>query len=341
MNELAVFGLSQSRDYADAVCKELGVRRYEHVDEGYGDGEPYIRSDQNVRGRDVFVISSLFHSEEEELPTKFLKLLVFVGSLRDASARRVTMVFPYLAFQRLDRKDRPRSAIYTKTIPMIIESVCHPTDRTLVLDPHNLSAFQSGMRLVNDHLESKFLICGYLLNQVRMNGLDPDRAVVLSPDEGGLKRARFFRDAFSQALFEGNRLLEIAHVDKIHEPTGKIKANMLVGNVKGKQVIVYDDMISSGKTMVEATDAVEDAGGQVYACCASHGLFVGDAEKYTQFLLDRGIKIVVTDSVIPMQLSSETRSRLAVVSTVRLIASAISRIHNEQSVSSLLSNPYA
>lgn len=332
-NNIKIFGLSDSVSYAKDVCRHLGIRLSEHEETNFEDGECYIRSKENVRGSDVFIICSLYNSDKERLADKVMKLLYFTGSLRDASAGRITLVFPYMAYQRQDRKNKSRAPIYTKYFPMILESVRQPGDRILAIDPHNLSAFQSGNRFVNDHIETKNLICDWLSTQIAVERIHPKDIVVLSPDEGGVKRARFFRDALSNRL---NHVLDIAYVDKTHENDGTIEANEIIGKIADKKVIIFDDMLSSVKTMREATDATEKAGGNVYAACASHGLFVGNANDHTQYLISKKVKVVVTDTVEPYRLKDEIRSQLKVISTTKLVAESIRRIHHEESISDLI-----
>lgn len=333
LGNLCIFGLGDSKFYAQQVCDKLGKKLCDHEENYFDDGECYIRSKENVRGADVFVICSLYNSIEEPLADKVIKLLFFIGSLRDASANRITLVFPYMAYQRQDRKNKSRAPIYTKYFPMILESVRQSGDRILALDPHNLSAFQSGNRMVNDHIEAKGPITEWLSKQISLDHLDYNDLVVLSPDEGGVKRARFFRDSLAKNLGIN---IDIAYVDKVHENNGLIKANQIIGQVKNKKVIIFDDMMSSVKTMREATEATESMGGQVYAVCATHGLFVGQAEEHTKYLLDKGVKVVVTDSVTPYRLQDDTLSKIQIISTTSLVAEAIRRIHNEESVSDLI-----
>jgi ribose-phosphate pyrophosphokinase len=216
---------------------------------------------------------------------------------------------------------------------MILESVRQDCDRILALDPHNLSAFQSGNRMVNDHIEAKYPIAEWLSKQIQIDRIDPKDLVVLSPDEGGVKRARFCRDVLAKVLSTN---IDIAYVDKTHQNDGTIEANQIIGVVKDKKVIVFDDMMSSLKTMYEAKEAVNKSGGKVYAACATHGLCVGKAQIYAEHLLAEDIKIVITDSVKPYRLDEATINRLQIIETSPLIAEAIRRIHNEESVSGLI-----
>lgn len=333
---LKIFGLGDSLPYAKQVCEHLGERIGQHEESYFDDGECYVRSEENVRGADCFVICSLYNSVTERLADKVIKLLFFIGALRDASADRITLVFPYMAYQRQDRKNKSRAPIYTKYFPQILESMTHPGDRILTIDPHNLSAFQSGNRMVNDHLEGKNLLSEELAEIVKINNIDRDKICILSPDEGGVKRVRFFRDKLADLLGKKKEEVSLAYVDKTHENDGTIQGNKIIGNVEGKIVFTFDDMISSAKTMWEAYNACKNAGGTLHSICATHSLCVGVADDYITKILDAGVKVLVTDTVEPLRLSVETTKRLSIISTVPLIAEGIRCTHNSESISRLL-----
>ena len=339
-DEIRIFGLGSSKDYALQVCDCMSHSRKftlsQHVEEYHDDGEPYIFSKENVRGCDVFIISSLYSSENESVQDKLMKSLLFARSLRDASAKRITMVFPYLAYQRQDRKTESRAPVYTKYIPEIIEGLLRPDDRILTIDAHNLSAYQSGFRLMLDHLEAKPVFTDWFCQGINRNPilktLDCDNVSFVSPDDGGLERVGFYRKHVQRAW---NNQIGTACVYKTHE--GKnIQAHGIMGDVKAKDVFIIDDMISSGKTLVQATTAVLEAGGNVKAVCASHGLFVGKAEENISWLHEKGIKVIVTDTIHTNKLSENNKKNLIVLSTANLIGEAILCIHNEESVSRLL-----
>lgn len=333
MNDLRIFGLEASSDYADQVCKALALRRTPHREEYYDDGEPYILSSENVRGCDVFIIQSLFTCEKERVADKFVKMALFAGAIRDASARRITLVIPYLAYQRQDRKTESRAPVYTKYIPQMVEGLLDRQDRILTMDTHNLSAFQTGFRLTLDHLEARPLIADWLARNIReFDEVNLDNVVACSPDEGGVKRTGIYRKKLQQAL---GVEIGIAAVYKTHEGRN-IDAHGIMGDVKDRDVFLFDDMISSGKTLVVGTRAVEKAGGRVRAAFATHGLFVGNADENIGHLLEKGVKIIVTDTVRPFALSPDLRKKLTVIPTYPLFAEAIRCIHNEESISRLL-----
>ncbi len=334
MADLRVFGLGRSQDYADAVCRSIGFKRTPHTEEFQDDGEPYILSKENVRGCDVFVISSLYGCEKERLADKFIKLLFFARSLRDASAGRITLVTPYLAYQRQDRKTESRAPVYTKYVPELIEGILGKDARILTMDAHNLSAFQSGFRMMLDHLEAKRLVGDWFSRHAadQFDDLDLDNLVVCSPDEGGVKRTGFYRDELAHTLKVD---IGSAAVYKVRKGK-KVEAYGVMGDVKGKEVLLFDDMISSGKTLDVATTAIEKAGGRVRAAVATHGLFVGNANENISKLIEKGVKVIVTDTVEPFRLHPEIRGKLSVIPTAQLFGEAIRCIHNEESLSRLI-----
>lgn len=262
--------------------------------------------------------------------------MLFARSLRDASARRITLVMPYLAFQRQDRKTQSRAPVYTKYIPEMIEGLLRPDDRILTIDAHNLSAFQSGNRLMLDHLEAKPIICEWFANNVTRYWpkINLENLCFASPDEGGTKRNGFYRKGVQAKL---NTKISAASVYKTHEGN-EIVAHGVMGNVKGKDVFLTDDMISSGTTLCEATDSIEEEGGTVRAAIATHGLFVGKANQKIGSLLERGVKVIVTDTVHTNRLEPKIKEQLIVIPTAPLFGEAIRCIHNEESVSRLILN---
>ena len=330
---MRVFGLGQSQQYADQVCRSIGFKRTPHTEEFQDDGEPYVLSKENVRGCDVFVISSLYSCEKERLADKFIKLLFFARSLRDASAGRITLVIPYLAYQRQDRKTESRAPVYTKYVPEMIEGLLGKDARILTIDAHNLSAFQSGFRMMIDHLEAKPLVGDWFSRHIKdFDDLDIDNLVACSPDEGGVKRTGYYRDEL-----QANLKVEVGAAGVYKVRKGKeVKAYGVMGDVKGKDVFLFDDLISSGKTLLVGTQAIEKAGGRVRGAICTHGLFVGNANESIGQLIEKGIRIIVTDTVEPFRLTPALREKLSFIPTAKLFGEAIRCIHNEESLSRLL-----
>jgi ribose-phosphate pyrophosphokinase len=343
MHDLVVFGLNGSQRYAQKVAAFLDVPLSEHVEKYFDDGETYVRSSVNVRGRDVYVIHSLYSDGTQKVAEKFANLLFFIGSLVDASAGRITVVAPYLGFSRQDRKTESRAPITTKYIAKLLEEA--GADRVLTMDVHNLSAFQNSFRIPGDNLESKKLIIDYLCGGNDASGVPveyhvsdplsdhPDNLAVLSPDSGSASRCKRFRKSLEKRLKQENKI-EVVHLDKEREHGGEAKGDTIVGNVKGKRVIIVDDMISTGKTIALCDEAITKAGGELWAVCVTHGLFVGKADEH----LAKVKRIIVTDTIPVFQPSMvKLKDRINIIPTVRIIGQAIRRIHDEGgSISDLL-----
>jgi ribose-phosphate pyrophosphokinase len=317
-----LFGLGATQDYAMKVAEHLEVELSNHVEESFSDNECYVRSDVNVRNCDVFVIQSLYQDSNETVADKFAKLLFFIGSLRDASARRITIVIPYLAYSRQDRKTESRAPITTKYVARLIEAV--GADRLLTMDVHNLAALQNAFRIPTDNLEAKNLLADYVAETI---DYPPDRVVVLSPDSGGMSRTKRFRNALSQRLHTD---VGLAYLDKTHE--GRlIRGHEIVGDVKNRAVVVFDDMISSASTISECDRAITANHGELWGACATHGLFVGRVIEN----LSNVRRIIITDTIA--RLKEGFQHKLQVISTAEMFAEAIRRIHAEGgSISDLL-----
>lgn len=324
MKSLRIFGMQATQKFAEAVADHLDVGLTRHIERYFPDKEPYLRAEENVRGCDVYVIQSLYTDQDETVNDKFIKLLYLIGSLKDASADRVTAVLPYFGYQRQDRKTESRAPITTKYVAMMLEAV--GTDRVLSMDVHCLSVFQNSIRIPTDHLEAKNLIVDYISKQLKEH---PEDIAVLAPDSGGSGRADRFRKSLSTKT---NKKVDLVHLDKIRE--GSIVHGTTISNdVKGKLVIVVDDMIASGSTLAKCAETVEQAGGLLWAACATHGLMVGEVNSN----LAKLNKVIITDTIVQTRLSNEIKERTVILSTTKLFARAIRRIHDEGgSISDLL-----
>lgn len=330
-----LFGLNDSREFSGRVSEFLDVPLSKHVEFYFDDKEPYLRSDVNVRGCDVYVIQSLYSDEKESVSEKFAKLLFFIGSLVDASARRITAVVPYLGFSRQDRKTESRAPITAKYVAILLESV--GCNRLVTMDVHNLSAFQNGFRIQTDTLEAKNLLADYVSDNIKLSlsdgndSIDPAAAlknlVVLSPDAGGMTRAMRFRKSLGKKLGTD---VGLSYLDKVRT-FDKVEGFNIIGDVEKKDVVIVDDIISTGGTLKECKRAVEKNGGSVWGACATHGLFVGEAINN----LEDFERIIVTDTVAPFRF--ERCSNLKIISTSRMFSQAIRRTHEEGgSISDLL-----
>jgi ribose-phosphate pyrophosphokinase len=325
MKNLRVFGMEATQKFAEVVAEHLDISLSKHIERYFPDKEPYVRADENVRGCDVYIIQSLYTDEQETVNDKFVKLLYFIGSLKDASAERVTVVIPYFGYQRQDRKTESRASITTKYVAMMLESV--GANRILSMDVHSLSVFQNSIRIPTDHLEAKNLLVEEVSKELRNKS---EEIAVLSPDSGGSGRADRFRNKLAVKL---GRKVDLVHLDKIREGS-VVHGTRISDDVNGWLIIAVDDMISSGSTLGKCVETVEKYGGTLWAACATHGLFVGDVNSN----LAKMNKVIVTDTIAcTNRLSDTIKEKLKVLSATRLFAKAIRRIHDEGgSISDLL-----
>ena len=338
-----VFGLQGTFDYAEKVAAHLGIKLTQHTEKLFDDGECYVKSGPefsdsgvgNVRGHNVFVIQSLFTDEKESVADKFVKLCMFCGSLKDASAHEVIPIIPHLAWARQDRKTESRAPITTKYVARMLEA--NKIERVLLFDVHNLAAEQNAFDVPIDVLEAKNLFADWLANRLVADGRTK-KIKVMSPDSGGLSRCERFRLALLKRLKSlGVSLddIEIVVFDKLRIK-GEVKGGRIIGDVEDADVIAFDDMMSTVSTMKKACKAVVEHKGRVYAICATHGLFCGKANEVLDGL---DTKVVIADTVRPWRLNAANQKKLHVIDTTKMVADAIWKIHSGTgSISELLRN---
>jgi ribose-phosphate pyrophosphokinase len=322
--KIAIFAPSSDCDFGEKVCSHLGLPLSAHEEREFEDGEHKTRPLVNVRGRDVFVIQSLYGDERQSVNDKLCRLLFFLGALRDASAERVTAVIPYLCYARKDKKSKPRDPVTTRYVARLFEAV--GADRVVTLDVHNLAAFQNAFRIRTDHLEAKSLFVDYFVSPAPQEDV-----VVVSPDVGGVKRAEEFRQALSNAL---NRQVHSAFMEK-YRSAGVVSGEAVVGDVADKSAIIIDDLISSGTTLARAAESCRARGATIIYAAASHGVF---SSKASQVLANPAFeKIVITNTIPPFRLDPDlAHDKLVVLDSTRLFAEAIRRIHTGGSIVELL-----
>lgn len=322
--EPCLFTLNTSRTFAEKVAGKLGTALSEHEERDFVDGEHKARSLINVRGRDVYVIQSLYSDQQQSINDKLVRLLFFLGAMKDASAAKVTAVIPYLGYARKDRKTKARDPVTTRYMAAIVEAV--GTDCVLTLDVHNLVAYQNAFRIQSEHLEATRLFAAYFSARVK-----DEEIIVVSPDVGGVKRSELFRLALQKKL---GRSVYSGFMEK-HRSEGVLSGDALVANVKKRQVIIVDDMIGSGATIARTVTACQQAGARRISAVASHGLFVDNAEKT---LSDPALdELVITDTVPPFRLKSAgLKNKLIILDAASLFAEAIRRLHNDGSIVDLL-----
>jgi len=312
--ELALFALNASRPFGERVAEALGIELAAHEERDFEDGEHKTRPRESVRGRDVFVVLSLHGDGEQSVNDKLVRLLFFIGALKDASAASVTAVVPYLGYARKDRKTKTRDPVATRYVAQLLEAA--GADRVVTIDVHNLAAFQNAFRCRTDHLEAAGLFVRHF--EALLDG----ELCVVSPDAGGVKRADRFRTLLARAT---GREIAGAFMEK-YRSRGVVSGEAFVGDVEGRAAIVIDDLISTGTTMLRAARACRESGATAVYAVATHGLFTGEAAAtVADPLFD---SIVVTDTVPPFRLPSElVEARLTVLDAAPLFAEAIRRIH--------------
>jgi ribose-phosphate pyrophosphokinase len=315
VREPCLFGLGASRPFAERVAARLQMALAEHEEREFEDGHHKARSLVDVHGRHVYALHSLHGDDERSVNDKLCRLLFFLGSLRDAGARSVTAVVPFLCYSRKDRKTKPHDPVTTRYVAAMFEAM--DVDRVITLDVHNLAAYQNAFRCRTEHLEARDLFVAHVAD-----ALGPNPAAVVSPDVGGAKRAERFREALSERL---GRSITGGLIEK-YRSQDVISGEVLAGDVEDRSVILVDDMISSGGTLVRAARACREAGARAVWAVASHGAFVPDAdETLGDVAVDR---IITLDTIPPDRIRSRTvRSKLSCLDASGLFAEAIRAIH--------------
>jgi ribose-phosphate pyrophosphokinase len=324
---LQLFALNATRALGEQVARHLGAPLAAHEEREFEDGEHKARPLVGVRDRDVYVLQSL-HGDKAASPNdKLCRLLFFVGALKDAGAGRVTVLAPYLCYARKDRKTKTRDPVTTRYVAQLFEAV--GSDCVVTLDVHNLAAFQNAFRCRTEHLEARGLFIEHFLKEV-----GGGEAAVVSPDEGGVHRADAFRRAFAHAL---GRPVESGFMEK-RRSSGVVTGERMVGEVRDRTVIVVDDLISTGGTLVRTAHACRERGAKRVFTAATHGLF---AAKAGAVLADPAIdRIVVTNSLPPAGLAgTKAAEKLVVLDVAPLLAECVKRLHEGGSIVELYDLP--
>jgi len=325
-----LFALGDAAALGTAVAAALGSELSPYELRAFDGGEHKCRPLVGVRNRDVHVLSSLDGARSASVNDELCRLLFFIGALRDASARSVTAVVPYLAYARKDRRTKARDPVTSRYVAQLFEAV--GTDRVVVVDVHNPAAFENAFRCRTDHLEAAGLFVEHVRTQLAA-GSARDRLVVVTPDLGGAKRAERFRSLLEAAT---GAEAGIAFVGK-HRSRGVVSGSPeICGDVSGAVTLVVDDLIASGTTMARVAVELRRCGAGAVHLFATHAPFTAQAG---QALFGAGIvdSVVVTDSVAPGRLApAVTAGRLVVLPLAGLLAESLRRIDTGGSISELL-----
>lgn len=310
MDKLVVVTGNAHPELAGDICKYLKIKGTHCLVGKFSEGEIRVEIKENVRGKDVFVVQPTCPPVNESL----MELLILIDALRRASAKRITAVVPYYGYARQDRKDQPRVPITAKLVANLITVA--GADRVLTMDLH-AGQIQGFFDIPLDHLFAVGVLVEYF------EKLELKDLVVVSPDVGGIKMAR----AYAKRLNAG-----LAIVDKRRISPEATEAAHILGDIKNRNIIVVDDLISTGSSLIEAIEILFKEGAREIRAAITHGVLCGQAIERIDKC--RHLKeLVITDS-IPLD-DSKKHPKIKVLSIAGLLGEAIKRIHNEESVSSL------
>jgi ribose-phosphate pyrophosphokinase len=311
-DKFKIFSGTANEALADEVCAFLGMSRGQALVTRFADGEAYVQIQENVRGADVFVMQPTCRPVDSHL----MELLLMMDALKRASARRITAVIPYYGYARQDRKDKPRVPISSKLVADLLTAA--GAHRALVIDPHT-PQLQGFFNIPVDHLFASPVLVDYFKK------LSLPNMTVVSPDAGGVERARFFAKKIDAPL---------AIVDKRRVEMNVAEVMNVIGDVRDRTSLVIDDLIDTAGTLVKTAAALMDKGArEVYACC-SHPVLSGPA---VENIAGSCLKEVVVTNTIPLGFEAKAEPKIKVLSIAGLIGRAIQAIHEENSISKLFS----
>ncbi len=309
-NNIKIFAGNSNMPLAEEIASYLGITLGQGYATTFSNGETRVNIEETVRGCDVYIVQSLSNPVDHYI----MELLIMMDAMKRASAGRITAVIPYFAYARQDRKTRPREPISAKLLANLITVA--GANRVITMDLH-AGQIQGFFDIPVDPLQASPILAEYIKNNLNL-----DDSVVVSPDVGGVARAR----AFASRLH-----LPIAIIDKRRPAPNESEVMYIVGDVKGKTCIVIDDMIDTGGTLVKGADALlEEGATEVYAC-ATHPVFSGNA---IENIKKSHIKKVIVTNTILLD-KEHLCDKIEVLSVAKLFAEAIDRIHNNRSVSEL------
>ena len=310
-SKLKIFTLNSNRELAEEIAKEVGVPLGKSTVTRFSDGEVQINIEESIRGCDVFIVQSTSGPVNEHL----MELLIMLDALKRASARTISVVIPYYGYARQDRKARAREPITAKLVADLLTTA--GATRAIVLDLH-APQIQGFFNIPIDHLVAVPILSDYFLGK----NFDPSELVIVSPDHGGVTRARKMADRLKAP---------IAIIDKRRPRPNVAEVMNIVGNVEGKTAILIDDIIDTAGTISIAAAALMESGAkEVYACC-THPVLSGPAIERIENSVIK--ELVITNSI---QLSADKNSpKIKELSVAKLLGDAIVRVFEEKSVSTL------
>lgn len=309
-DRLKVLTGNANRDLAREICLELNTELSAASVSAFSDGEIRLQVEENVRGADVFVIQPTCNPVDHSI----MELLFLMDALKRSSAERITAVLPYYGYARQDRKDRPRVPISAKLVASLLERA--GADRVLTLDLH-AAQIQGFFDIPVDHLFATPVFIDYFRAKATSD------LIVVSPDAGGVERARAFAKRLDAPL---------AIIDKRREQANIAEVMHIIGEVEGKSCLMVDDLIDTAGTLVRGAEALLRAGATSVSACATHGVLSGPAVERIQ---KSELKEVVLTNSIPPREDARAVGKITILSVAPLLAQAVQSIHEETSVSSL------
>jgi ribose-phosphate pyrophosphokinase len=308
--DLKVFTGSAHPELGEGIARALGIPLGRAHLSRFSDGEVWFQIQDNVRGADVFVVQPTAPPVNENL----MELLVMLDAFKRSSASRLTAVIPYYGYARQDRKDKPRVPISAKLVADLISTA--GTDRILTMDLH-AAQIQGFFDVPVDHLFAAPVIMDYV------SRLKLPRLTVVSPDAGGVERARAYAKRLEAAL---------AIVDKRRETPNVAEIHHVIGDVEGRTALIVDDIVDTAGTLAKVAEAIKEAGAAQVLASSSHAVLSGNSmERIERSPLS---KLIVTDS-IPVSKEKRRSEKIVVLSVAELLGKAIKNIHDETSVTSL------
>lgn len=310
LDRLKVFSGNSNINLAQAICKALNIPLGKANVKKFSDGEIQLEIEENVRGTDVFIVQSTC----TPVNTSLMELLIMLDAMKRSSAERITAVMPYYGYARQDRKVAPRAPITAKLIADLITTA--GASRVLTIDLH-AGQIQGFFNIPVDHLYAAPVMIESIKTKFA------DNLVIVSPDAGGVERARAFAKRLGATL---------AIIDKRRAQPNQSNIMNIIGEIKGKTALLLDDMVDTAGTLAQSADALLEAGAKSVAACCTHPVLSGKAiERINQSALQ---ELVVTDT-IPLRKEAQACKKIFVLPVSKLLAEAIKRIHNNDSVSSL------
>lgn len=309
-DKFKIFSGTANPALADEICAFLGMPRGQANITRFSDGEVYVQLLENVRGADVFVVQPTCFPTDQHL----VELLLIMDALRRASARRITPVIPYFGYARQDRKDKPRVPVSAKVMADLLTVA--GANRCVVVDLH-APQIQGFFNIPVDHLFASPVLVDYIKKLTLPN------LTVVSPDAGGVERARFFAKKLDSAL---------AIVDKRRVEMDVTEVMHVIGDVRDRSCVILDDIIDTAGTLVKTADALLKNGAREVYACASHAVLSGPA---IERISKSPLKQVIVTNTIPLTEEAKQEPKIKVLTVAGLVARAIQSIHEETSVSKL------